>query len=78
MSRPVLEISQRAFLGNLAALRARIAPGALMLVMKDDAYGHGIDWAARAAEGIEWFGAYDIATALRVRARRPLPARVLA
>lgn len=78
MSRPVLEISQRAFLDNLAALSTQIAPGRVMLVMKDDAYGHGIDWAAEAAEGIEWFGAYDIATALHVRARRPFPARVLA
>ena len=67
--RPVLEISRDAFLANIAAVQARIDPSALMLVMKDDAYGHGLDWSARAAAdaGVQWFGAYDVPTALRLR-----------
>lgn len=67
---PVLSISHRGFLANIAAVRARIAPSALMLVMKDDAYGHGIEWAtdAAAAVGVDWFGSYDVRSGLRVRA----------
>ncbi|WP_087130269.1 alanine racemase [Microbacterium esteraromaticum] len=69
MSVPVLEISRGAFRANIAAVRARIAPSELMLVMKDDAYGHGIEWAAAeaAATGVTWFGAYDVPTAQRIR-----------
>ncbi|MGF6823361.1 alanine racemase [Microbacterium sp. ZKA21] len=69
MMRPVLEISRGAFLANVAAVQSRIAPSALMLVMKDDAYAHGLDWSARAAAdaGVQWFGAYDVPTALRLR-----------
>lgn len=67
--RPTLHISRQQFLENIAAVRSRISPSALMLVMKDDAYGHGIEWAADAAAnaGIEWYGSYDIGTGLRVR-----------
>ncbi|BDZ38187.1 alanine racemase [Microbacterium suwonense] len=70
MSTPVLEISRGAFRANLAAVRARLGESQLMLVMKDDAYGHGIDWAVSEAEaaGVSWFGGYDIPTALRIRA----------
>ncbi|UNK72394.1 alanine racemase [Microbacterium sp. H1-D42] len=67
---PVLEISRAAFRRNLAAVREHIRPAELMLVMKDDAYGHGLDWSVpeAAASGVTWFGAYDIETALRIRA----------
>ncbi|WP_309064329.1 alanine racemase [Microbacterium sp.] len=70
MSAPVLEISRSAFRSNVQAVRERIAPSDLMLVMKDDAYGHGVDWAVPIAVecGVEWFGAYDVDTALRIRA----------
>lgn len=69
MSRPVLEISRGAFRRNIAAVRERIAPGQLMLVMKDDAYGYGLGWSVPEAvsAGVTWFGGYDIATALRIR-----------
>lgn len=68
--RPILRISRRQFVRNIEAVTARIAPSELMLVMKDDAYGHGVEWAAgvAAAVGVGWFGSYDIATGLRVRA----------
>ncbi|MGB4135366.1 MAG: alanine racemase [Microbacterium sp.] len=78
MTRPVLEISRRVFRENIAAVRTQIAPSALMLVMKDDAYGHGLEWAVDEADELSWFGGYDIATALRIRARRPGEARVIA
>jgi alanine racemase len=70
MSTPVLRISRRAFRDNIAAVRERLGPSQLMLVVKDDAYGHGIDWAVPEADaaGVTWFGGYDIPTALRIRA----------
>ncbi|MEV7633444.1 alanine racemase [Microbacterium sp. NPDC089318] len=76
-SAPELTISRTAFRSNIAAVAAQIAPSRLMLVVKDDAYRHGLDWAVEAADGVRWFGAYDVATALRVRALRP-DARVFA
>ncbi|MDT0157284.1 alanine racemase [Microbacterium sp. ARD32] len=70
MSIPVLEISRRAFHANLDAVRERLGGSQLLLVMKDDAYGHGVEWAVAEAEraGVTWFGSYDIPTALRIRA----------
>ena len=67
--RPVLEISRTAFLANIDAVKARIEPSELMLVMKDDAYGHGLGWSALAAAdaGVQWFGAYDVRTGLQLR-----------
>ena len=41
MSTPVLKISRAAFRANIAAVRERLGASQLMLVMKDDAYGHG-------------------------------------
>ena len=67
--RPALEISRSAFLANVRAVTARIEPSELMLVMKDDAYGHGLAWSAAAAAdaGVKWFGAYDVRTGLALR-----------
>lgn len=76
-SAPELTISRTAFRSNIAAVAAQIAPSRLMLVVKDDAYRHGLDWVVAAADEVHWFGAYDVATALRVRALRP-DARVFA
>lgn len=69
MSTPVLEISRAAFRTNIAAVRERLGDSQLLLVMKDDAYGHGIGWSVPVAEeaGVTWFGGYDIPTALRIR-----------
>ncbi|UWF78659.1 alanine racemase [Microbacterium sp. EF45047] len=75
---PTLRISHRRFLANIDAVRMRIAPSELMLVMKDDAYGHGLEWAVDAARGdVDLFGGYDIPTSLRIAARAP-GARVFA
>lgn len=70
MSTPELQISRGAFRSNIAAVREQLAGSELLLVMKDDAYGHGIDWAVPEAQsaGVGWFGGYDISTALRIRA----------
>lgn len=74
MTPPSLELSRSQFIRNLAAVRDRIAPSALLLAMKDDAYGHGIDWtmdAALSAPGapVALYGGYDVPTSLRIRAR---------
>lgn len=65
-----LEIDLTAFSRNLATIRDRIAPAQLMLVVKDDAYAHGlvpiVETAFSAA--IRYFGCLDLATARRVRA----------
>lgn len=69
MSRPELRISDGLFRANIEAVRARLAPSALMLVVKDDAYGHGLSWVVEVADalGVEWFGSYDVRSALDVR-----------
>lgn len=58
-----------AFARNLHVVRAAVAPATHMLVVKDDAYAHGlVPIVGRAwAEGVRWFGAFDIPTALLVR-----------
>ncbi|MFB7250658.1 alanine racemase [Microbacterium sp. NPDC056234] len=78
--RPALEISRTAFLANIEAVRARIEPSALMLVMKDDAYGHGLGWSALAAAdaGVQWFGAYDVRTGLQLRDQLGARGRIFA
>lgn len=54
---------------NLASIRARVAPAEHMLVVKDDAYHHGVaEVVERAvAEGVTWIGALDVATGVEVR-----------
>lgn len=59
-----------AFSRNLHRVRAAIAPAAHMLVVKDDAYAHGLEPLVSRAfdEGVRWFGAFDVATGAAVRA----------
>lgn len=80
MSRPELRIDSRRFLANIAAVRGRIAPSELMLVMKDDAYGHGLIWAVETAEqaGVGWYGSYDIRGGVEIRRVLEKPARIFA
>lgn len=58
-----------AFAANLQRVRAAVAPAAHMLVVKDDAYAHGLEVIVRRAwaEGVRWFGAFDVATGTAVR-----------
>jgi alanine racemase len=64
-----LVVDLDAFAADLAAVRDRVAPAAHMLVVKDDAYGHGLEPIVRRAwaEGVRWIGAFDVATGLAVR-----------
>ena len=57
------------FGANLRRIRTVVAPAEHLLVVKDDAYGHGLDpIVARAVhEGVGWFGTFDVATAAAVR-----------
>lgn len=68
-----LDVDLDLFAANLRAVRERIAPAEHMLVVKDDAYGHGLVPIVRAAraEGVRWFGAFDIPTGLAVRDEAP-------
>ncbi|MDF2507227.1 MAG: hypothetical protein K0Q52_1086 [Microbacterium sp.] len=69
MTRPELRLSSDSLRANIAAVRRRISPSRLMLVLKDDAYGHGLSWVVDTAvqAGVEWFGSYDIRSGLAVR-----------
>ncbi|WP_404431100.1 alanine racemase [Microbacterium lacus] len=61
---------------NIAVLQRHIAPAEFMLVVKDDAYGHGVEAVIAAAEGVRWFGSFDVATGVRVRAVTGPEARI--
>ena len=54
---------------NIAALRAHVAPAAVMAVVKANGYGHGAVPAAQAAvrAGADWLGVVQVAEALEVR-----------
>jgi alanine racemase len=58
-----------AITSNIAALRAHVAPAAVMAVVKANGYGHGAVPAARAAlrGGADWLGVVHVAEALEVR-----------
>ena len=66
---PTAAIDLSAYRRNLARLAERVAPAALMAVVKADAYGHGLVPIARAAvaAGIGWIGTLDIETGLELR-----------
>ena len=70
---PTLELSRSQFLRNLEAVHRQIAPSGLMIAMKDDAYGHGVEWVMDAAlsasdDLVRLYGGYDVPTSLRIRA----------
>lgn len=73
LTTPTLEVSASRLVQNVAAVRAQIAPSAVMLAMKDDAYGHGVerilDALSAAGAAPTRFGSYDIDTGMRIRAR---------
>jgi len=75
-----LDVDLGAFAANLARVRETVAPARHMLVVKDDAYGHGLEpIVTRAvAEGVEWFGTFDVPTALAVRRAGGAGCRILA
>lgn len=73
-----LDVDLGAFTRNLDAVRERTSPAQLMLVVKDDAYGHGVERIVQcaSAQGVTWFGAFDAATGVRVRASAGDKARI--
>lgn len=75
-----LDVDLDALEANLAVIRERIAPARHMLVVKDDAYGHGAAPVARRAwdAGVRWFGTFDVANGVAVRQELGPDARVFA
>ncbi|MFK0401060.1 alanine racemase [Microbacterium sp. NPDC090225] len=69
MTRPELRLDGSVLRANIGAVQQRIAPSALMLVVKDDAYGHGLPWAVETAieSGVTWIGSFDVRSAVDVR-----------
>jgi alanine racemase len=68
-----LHVDLDAFSANLARIRTVLGDAEHLLVVKDDAYGHGLGPVVRRAwmEGVRWFGAFDLATGLAVRSALP-------
>lgn len=64
-----ISIDLGAYRRNILKLREHLSPSSLMAVVKDDAYGHGIDRIVPEAlsAGVERFAVLDIETGLRVR-----------
>jgi len=75
-----LDVDLGAFAANLARIRETVAPARHLLVVKDDAYGHGLEPVVQraVAEGVDWFGTFDVATALSVRRVGGAGCRILA
>ena len=73
-----LRISRARLAQNIASVRARVAPAEVMVVVKDDAYGHGVETVASVARegGVSWLGAIDLPSALRAKAAVGDAARV--
>ncbi|MDT9591740.1 alanine racemase [Nocardioides zeae] len=69
-SRPEVVVDLAAVRRNVRTLRARVAPSAMMTVVKADGYGHGMVEVARAARaaGADWLGVATPAEALALRA----------
>lgn len=66
-------ISTAALRHNVRLVCDRVSPAELLAVVKDDAYGHGLDSILEVLldEGVSRFGALDLPGALRVRQRAP-------
>ena len=75
-----LHVDLGALAANIARVRETVAPSELMLVVKDDAYGHGLEPVVRAAAatGVTWFGAFDVRTGCAVRAAAGDDVRIFA
>ncbi|KJL39747.1 alanine racemase [Microbacterium trichothecenolyticum] len=75
-----LHVDLDALVANIAHVRATVSPAELMLVVKDDAYGHGLGPVVRAAvaAGVNWFGAFDVRTGCAVREAVDDDARIFA
>lgn len=65
-----LTVDTRALRHNVRVLRESVGPAAVMAVVKANAYGHGVEGAARAFEdaGVDWLGVVDLDEASALRA----------
>lgn len=70
MTRAVARVDLGAIRGNLARMRSLAGPADVMVVVKADAYGHGMVPVARTAreEGVTWLGVALPSEALTLRA----------
>ncbi|MDF2492658.1 MAG: alanine racemase [Microbacterium sp.] len=75
-----LVVDLSAFDRNVRVVRERVSPAELMLVVKDDAYGLGLDAVVdrAVASGLTWIGSFDVATGTRVRVRAGDAVRIFA
>lgn len=66
-------ISTAALRHNVRVVSERVSPAALLAVVKDDAYGHGVQAVVDVllAEGVTRFGTLDLPGALSLRKRAP-------
>ncbi|WP_345750153.1 alanine racemase [Microbacterium rhizophilus] len=73
-----LRISRARLAANIASLQARVAPAGVLVVVKDDAYGHGVEAVTSVAveAGVGWLGAIDLPSARRAKAEAGDRARV--
>jgi alanine racemase len=64
MSGPDRQVDLDAFAANVRTVRQTVAPAQVMLVVKNDAYRHGVGAVVPRAleEGVRWFGAFDVQT----------------
>ncbi|MGV8969525.1 MAG: alanine racemase [Microbacteriaceae bacterium] len=64
-----IDIDLSAFRRNLALVRSRVVPAEVMVVVKNDAYGHGIEKIVEScvAEGVTWIGVLDSAVGVALR-----------
>ena len=64
-----ISIDIAAYRRNLSVLQRRLSPAELMAVVKDDAYGHGLESIVAAARdsGVSRFAVLDIPTGVLVR-----------
>lgn len=79
LNQPVLRISRAQLVHNIDIVQRHLEPSTLMLIMKDDAYGHGIEAVVdTVSPGVAMFGGYDVATSLRIRSRAAEGSRIFA
>ena len=64
-----LRVDLDQFRTNVRAVRRRMAPAEVLVVIKDDAYAQGVEPIVGAAleAGSTWFGGIDIPSAVRAK-----------
>lgn len=73
MTGTIATVSLSALRHNAALVRKRVSPAFLLAVVKDDAYGHGVDTVTEFLwnEGVTRFGTLDLDAALHLKSRLP-------